>query len=557
MTWRNGFKAAAILLLFFWPFLYVSINLNDDAFVYYTYAKNFARGNFFAYDPRGIPSEGFTSILYMLLLVPFQILQIPLPLAGLLINVAAVFGGAVVSVKIYELLFPQRREGAWFAGLVFLVIAYLDTNITGLMGWGLETLVNMFVFLLLVHRFVVLAGSGSQRDYVSLLLLYGASIMLRPENLLVAAPWVVLGFMVIPSKKEGIKWSLIGGCLFGGFFLFKYLIFRDLVPTGFYRKVTNQPLNLSYLNNYLHEYALAFHGFYCVVILAVIRNSSLLRRNRTLKLVTIAFGLTVASLILFISKVNPIQGYMQRYLIVCTILAYLTIAVFLSLVLSKSQRFGATLALVIAISLYGGIRQRQRSSPMALYKDTLKEMRSDAYVELAQYLQKKIRNPAEVSLMFGDAGAIPYFFDCKFVDINGLTEPFLARMFKDKDRKLKVARYVSEQKVDIAVLAVENDWINLKRDSQRLPQGPLSKPEEYAFLLRQMKKDGFVYAGTVHYPAYELHFGINKNSPRVDELKKVLLDYVNLEKGFVKKGPLRIQFSDGDVIFENIHTKTL
>jgi hypothetical protein len=550
---RNVLKLSAIFFLSLWPFLYLTTTINDDAFVYYTYAKNFALGNFFAYDPRGIPSEGFTSVLYMILLVPFERLQIPLPLAALLINIVSILIAAFLSCRIFVALFPKKAQVSYLAGIIFLLCTYLDSNLTGLMGWGLETILNVPIFLSLIYNSILLFKSGKRSAFDRVLFLFGLSLLVRPENLVLGAPWVLVGYLSLSSKKEGIRSGVIFLSVLAGLLAVKYLIFGDLVPTGYYRKMSGQPLNPNYLKSYLKEYAFVFHPVYWLGMACLILSPKDIRENSVLKRACVGFLLMLGALMLFILKVEPIQGYSQRYLTMGTISLYLIVSMLFALVIPSKRVVEYAVLAISVFALFSGGQQRYRKNPLALYRESIDQMNRDPYVALSRYLQKNIGKPKDISLMFGDAGSIPYFFDCKFIDINGLTEPYIAKMFSVKKREEKVADYISSKKLDMAVLAVENQWINLSKDSQRLPQGPLKTPKEYAHLLRKMKKDGFAYAGTIHAAVYDLHFGLNKNSASFAELQKVLSDYIALGKGSIKDSDLHVEFTDGDVVFENIH----
>jgi len=552
-TLRSLLKISALSLLILWPLLYLTTTINDDAFVYYTYAKNFARGNFFAYDPRGIPSEGFTSLLYMILLVPFEMIHLPLSLAALLINIVSILGAAFLSCKMFELLFPEQSRKSYLVGMGFLFSVYCDSNVRGLLGWGLETISNIPVFLGLIYSSLLVIKTGERKSFNSVLGLYALSVLVRPENLVLGGPWVLIGFSSLSSKREGVR-SIIMFALMGAVFLLaKYLVFGDFVPTGYYRKMSGQPLNLNYLKEYLKEYSIVFHPVYWLGMLCLSAKSVSLSKNTMAKKTLVGLVLTLIALILFVLKIEPIQGYLQRYLTLGTIIVYLLASSLFALVIPTRKTVEACFILFVVVVLFSGFQQRYRINPLALYQESIAQMNQDTYVTLGRFLQAHVKNPQEVSLMFGDAGSIPYFFDSKFIDINGLTEPEIARMFKAKNRKEKVATYISNQKLDMAVLAVENSWINLSKDSQHLPQGPLKSPREYAHLLRKMRKDGFAYAGTIHAPSYDLHFGLNKHSENFADLKKVLLEYMGQGRGFVKDSDLRVEFSDGDVIFENIH----
>ena len=59
-TWAFAVLALAYVALF--VLASIRLETNDDVFVYFNYARNFCDGRPFAYDPRNLPSEGFTSL---------------------------------------------------------------------------------------------------------------------------------------------------------------------------------------------------------------------------------------------------------------------------------------------------------------------------------------------------------------------------------------------------------------------------------------------------------------------------------------------------------------
>lgn len=542
-------KLGIVSLVFLWPFLFLKISINDDAYVYFNYAKNFARGNFFAYDSRGTPSEGFTSLVYLFSLVPFEFFRFPMPLAAFLINVFSVFGTSWFSSEIFRVLFPEKSNSAWLFGLLIFTYFLLDPNLSTLVGWGLETILNTFCFSFLIFRALVAFKSKQTKDFSILLFAYAICNLIRPENWLIGLPWVLFLLGSFPKKR-----SLLLPCLFFVFSVVSFLswklwFFGDLLPTGFYRKASGQRWTLSYFHHYAKEYALIFHFFYWVIIFGLVKHFSLLRNHLLIKKAAICSLLSFFCLIIFVSKVNPIQGYFHRYLTLGTFLIYLGGSSIFMGVMNWSKRLQYPFVFFILMALFAGGHQKQRKFPWSLFNETIDQIESDPYLSLGSFLQNHVSKPEEITLMFGDAGSIPYAFDCKFVDINGLTEPYLAKMFRASDRRGKVTDYILRNKIDLAVIAVEAPWMNLSIDSQKTPQGPLSKPNEYAYLLRKMKKEGFVYAGSIHSPAYDVHFGLNTKSPRFKDLQNALFEYRRTGKAFLKGSELKVEFSDGDIVF--------
>jgi hypothetical protein len=132
-----GIVVAFFLLM---PF---QIIVYDDAYVYFTYAQNFAQGRPFAYDARNIPSEGFTSLLYMLLLVPAELLRVNPILVGALINMTA------LALAIVALGQAARATGVFSdraATLFMLILSALilqDYNMRSLVLSGFEAVLGV------------------------------------------------------------------------------------------------------------------------------------------------------------------------------------------------------------------------------------------------------------------------------------------------------------------------------------------------------------------------------------------------------------------------------
>lgn len=545
------FVWALSALFILWPFLYVNIQVNDDAYVYFNYAKHLARGELFSFDARGIPSEGFTSVVYLLLLVPAELLGISMPFAASLINIGALLASAWVISVISKKLFPQRKDSAWIVGCLFLFFTFKDKELLQLVGRGFESIVNVLCFFVCLNWLIDVFQKKSPGKFLLVLVGVFCSVLIRPENALLLLPVVLVSFWHLRSNRR--TWFYVALVLAGLLFIggLKWLIFGDVVPTGFYRKVSGGQAGLEYLASYFENYGfwLLASGLFLMVLLAKTE-----KNKNALKWFLILGICSILSLS-FVCWVNPLVGYHFRYLILVTTACYFLITLGIWRFVLQASALGEVSIGVALVMLFFGGPQKYRSDPRHLYNESLAQDEGHPYVRIAKYFQSEVKTPQSITVLFGDAGAIPYYFDCKFIDINGLTEPFLAKMFKEKkDRAIKVSDYTKGQSVDLAVLAVENSSMHpKKKDSQFLPHGPLNDPKEYRYWLKRQKEDGFVYAGTVFGESYDLHFGLRRNSPHFDELDSVLSKYIRLGNGRFLSSDFIVEFSDGNIIFENIH----
>jgi len=544
------------LLFFALPILWlmwrIVITVNDDAFVYFNYAKNFVIGNFFAYDPRGIPSEGFTSLIYLLLLVPFQALGIPMPFAAFLINtVSLCLGGYFVS-KLFSNIFINQRKFSGLAGGIFLAFCVTDNHFRGLIGWGFETIITLPFFLAFLLNLVRAIKDDSSRNQLKMLVAFFMLSLVRPENLVICSPFLIFAYFFSSDKKVfifSLGWMILIGCVF---IFGKYLLFNDLFPTGFYRKMSAPESGhkimgvfTPYAQDYFKYYSVRFFSLFLICLAAFISFSDKSISNRLKVYVLICVFCTLTLILLFISRVNPLVGYHFRYFILFSTLVYLTGTFSLTVLANKYVVIHKATLVVFFIFLTPFVFfKRIRTNPFKIYHDSLQSINEHFYVRLGKHFQKTITNPREIKLVFGDAGAIPYYFDCQFIDINGLTEPLLARAFNKKDRANIVTSYITGLKPDLVVLASHSE---ISADPT-LSHGPLNTPEQLRTLLSGLRNQDFFYVGSIN-SYYDLHFGVRKSSTRFKDIVSSLDSYIRQGNGYFLPTDLTIPFSSGNLVF--------
>ena len=202
----------------------------DDAWIHLTYARNFAEHGEWAYR-LGERSAGSTSPLWTALLA-----------VGFLLNLApfawTYFLGWVVltSMAIHAENVARKLVGSYkprlpWVGLFFVFAWHLTWSAVS----GMETLLHAFIV------FAVLAAlmSGSHR-YLTLGLLAGLSIWVRPDGLTLLGPILFVAFLsedTWSSRGEAIVKTLIGfGSLFLPYLLFNLALSGNPMPNTFYAK---------------------------------------------------------------------------------------------------------------------------------------------------------------------------------------------------------------------------------------------------------------------------------------------------------------------------------
>lgn len=524
--------------------LNIEIMVNDDTYVYFNYAKNFVNGNYFAYDSRKIPSEGFTSLVYLLLLIPFEYIKFPLPIAGFFINsIALVLSGYFLLKAI--ILYTNKKNEAILIALVFISLCFIDKNIAGVIGWAFETLLNLLCFLIMIYNCARIKAYA--RGISSIYFIYFISILVRPENIVIFFPFLIYTFIIFKDRKKNIKHFLYFLSTFIIYLLIKYLIFDDVFPTGFYRKVSTSGLfnkgGALYVKKFLLDYK-----FHIAFIFGIIIGFKVIKKDINFidKSIIICLYTTCAITILFFLKSNPLIGVYFRYLINIIGLIYILLSFIIVRIFINKK---SILIAIIAISLIGKTSMNLRNNIFSFILKVDKQIDEHPYIQLGKYLTKHITSPHEVCFAFGDAGAIPYSFDCKFIDMNGLSEPYLARLVKANNSSLKTKLYIKyfeKYRPDIIVILTGDE----NHKDPTLPHGPLQHPDEYRTFLKNLSENGYIYGGTIK-AKYKLHIALNKNSKKFEELKNALKKYSEYENLSKQDGKFTVRFDAGNIQFNN------
>lgn len=536
---------------------------NDDVYVYFNYARNIVAGDPFAYDERGVPSEGFTSLLYLLMLVPFEALGANMMFVGIVINLLAlvvvVFGAASL----------LRADGALEAGeywafcVLLLALLGLDFNVTDVIGWALETVTGPAALMLALYCGVRACADGSEDRGSSLrwsagfMLFSLAAMLFRPENLVPVGLCGILLLYWHPRRREFVA---AGALLAAGLIslqLWKLWLFGDLFPTGYYRKMaTTGPWpGTDYVFSALEHYRVGL-----LVVGAAFAALFRLRRTRDAgdgaapwKAILLLIVVALSSMAV-VFRVTPIVGQGFRYLVNSIVILYvfaaLAVVWALRLLLGRflpaarrpavlSLAMLALVALLIAIGV--GRMEGSAASRLArldLHRRVEVDVGAHQYLRLGYHLRERLPDPEGVTLVFGDAGCVPYAAHCRFIDSNGLTEPYIARLFREPDGEKKARLYldyVTALDPDLIVLG----WGEINRNTFYIEpnlHGPfLDDPRIEVW--QGYRAHGFRYLCSLdlsRFPGYyDLHFGARPGSPHFDELATVMLDYCASEDGYV------------------------
>ena len=410
----------------------------DDSWIHLTYARNFAEQGEWAFR-LGQRSAGSTSPLWTFLLsIGFFVKLAPYFWTYFLGWLVLTFFG-IQAEKTARFLITSYKPTIPWLGIFFVI----EWHFTWSAVSGMETLLHGLILLTVLAALM----SGS-RHYLSLGLLAGLSVWVRPDGLTLLGPLLFTAFM------SELDWSVRGRAflkiLIGfGIFFFTYLLFNlalsgNPLPNTFYAKQAEyqafwhtQPLTVrlgSYLGVILASPFLAF-----IPGLLVWGRKTVERRN---------WG-AIAGVLWFLGYVAiyfiRLPAYQHgRYIIPALSILYFwgalgSVDLIETFKANKRLVFiwqSILAALCLAFNFLGA-----RQNAMDVY------WVESEMVATAKWVQHNL--PSDAVLAVHDIGALGYFVPNPLIDMAGLINPDVVPFIRDEDR---LRGYLTAQSADYLIV---------------------------------------------------------------------------------------------------------
>lgn len=550
---------------------------NDDVCVYFTYARRLVRGAPFAYDPRGIPSEGFTGPLYLFLLLPFELLGVSPHSAAMLLSTAATCG-AVAAATVFAAQ-AQLVRRAWlpaFAAVLSVLLAN-HGDVAEYIGWGMETTLNACVVLAMLAATAWTLAPRSdapwpRRTWLPFALAF-AAMLVRPENLsLVAVVFALHWWRGVPLRR------LVGPALgftaaLGAYLAIKLLIFGDVFPTGYYRKV---PGNAAWAGaGYVRDAVRSYAPHLWLLALALPLTALHRRDRHAIAMLGGVLGCILLVTLVF-ARVVPLVGFAHRFLVAPIFLVLALLALAATARLEELAALGATwprrarklatwlaaLLLVAGCYRFGLRRALRHPDRLDIAARARTAFEEHAYVQFGTHLARTLRAPERATMVFGDTGCIPYASGTRFLDTNGLTEPYLARLFRETDPDRLISRFsdhVLSARPDIVALEVQGGKQRgrvtggvLRLPASQNVHSPLGRlPSDLPFK-RRLAAAGVHYFCTLKMSVYDIHLGVRPGSPAFADATAALRSFCSGPGGYFVDGDLVVHDASGEVRFPRL-----
>jgi hypothetical protein len=400
--------------------LVLGAGIVDDTYIFLRYARNFADGLGFVFNP-GERVEGYTSPLWTFLLSSIAALPLDLPTVAMLLS--ALFGLATA----VSLFFFSRkylpRSGWWLAVVPPLALA---TN-PSFEYWtwsGMDTAI--FTFLLFGTFWLFL----EQARGAGLLLGAGAcfflSALARLEALALLPIYMAFIFCLGRQNKAQLwkKYAsfLAPGVLLVGHFLWRHSYYDSWLPNTYYAK-TGVPLSLLLERGlaYTASFMTAHAPHILVVLLALI----IIVRSRLG--VPDEWKLALSIILVWLGYVTYVGGdhfaMFRFYVPILPILFYLLGSSLASIVsrLSGSRRFAlAAPGLAMVLLLMNVLIYYQHQG----YRARGEVTQADGWAYVGTWIKRNVPPDSTIASMV--VGAIPYYSGLRTYDVLGLTDRHIA-----------------------------------------------------------------------------------------------------------------------------------
>ncbi len=411
--------------------------LLDDAMISMRYAKNLTEGYGLVFNPGGERVEGYTNLLWVLIMVAVHLLPIAQTKICLAIQILGGLFGLLNLVLIRRLanyLFPSTPAVSLIAAA--LTAFYLPLNTWNLQGMEVSVLACVMTLSCLWSARVM----RTNEKPVWLFVLLGASTLIRLD-MVVPCAVVLLYLLRAPGsnwRRTLLLWAVVIGAFLAAQTLFRVLYYGDILPNTYYLKMTGYPAGLRIARGFEVFIEFFLNMYLLPLLLPLVVLVSRPRREVTLLLAL--FGAQLAYSIYVGGDVWDWWGGANRFVSI-------GIPVFFVLYGHLLVRFGSSVAgfirlkavpsvltvLLVCLSMvaFNSLRGSDSLRQWLLLDRPLHYVDNENMIRRARLVTKITEPNATIAVTW--AGAIPYFANRHTVDLLGKNDHTIARQASKPD----------------------------------------------------------------------------------------------------------------------------
>lgn len=383
----------------------------DDTYIYLVYAKNYLKGAGLTYN--GVKVQGFTSMLWMWLIVLAGKLGAELPSAANALSVAS--GPLVLGATFYA---GQKLGLGWRRSLAAPLLVATTGDFAFYMGVGLESI--LFTGMLVWSVSYLLRDDPAKAaGSWSLPFVLAVTVFARPEGAMIAA--IVLGILYWESRK----WLLLARSAA----LVVILVFPVLswakayygawLPNTFWAKSQAGLHNVGQGLVYLEDFVAGM-----IVVFFLLTYHFLFRRDG-IDRATKILGLIAGLWILNVTRQGGDNMVGCRAMLPVVPLLYLLTVHLYRKLPGRALAYGVIFVAAFNTMIYGtgyvkGSTWRMSAQQQILGWQTAHEPR----VAIGKFLKENL--PPDAVIAVNAAGVVPYYAELETIDMLGLNNAHIA-----------------------------------------------------------------------------------------------------------------------------------
>ncbi|MDP8228925.1 MAG: hypothetical protein P9M15_05680 [Candidatus Electryoneaceae bacterium] len=397
----------------------------DDAFISFRYSKNLIEGNGLVWNI-GERVEGYSNFLWTMLVAGWMLIGVKPETSTLWMGMIFHLAGLIMTYLMASRLLKSRD---W--GLLVMILVGTNYTVSSMASSGLETPLQLLLFLLAGHLFVLGVENGwTNRRTLMLSVVLNIAMLTRPDSVILVAA-AVIGYYYTKKDRhytDFIRLAIPFALIFLPYLIWKTGYYGSLFPNSYHAKVRGLSgvlYGLFYIYLFSISYFLLPYFF-----MVIWRGKSLYRDYPVIGYL----ALFVSVWIIYVIGVGG--DFMDfRFMIAVTPFIFIVILEVLKRYISDN-RLRTALIIVLLLGTF---------HHTFAFKRIILGYGVEKVNELADHLVRPDQNwnavgkrlnelfgGTDVVLGVGPAGAIPYYCNTTCIDLIGLTDaeiPKIAESF--------------------------------------------------------------------------------------------------------------------------------